>query len=168
VTRARRERPAGAAWRHATAEDAGALRDLERVANLAALGHVFPPQEYPFPDEEVLERWRATLAEPAVTVEVLDGPGLRGYAAYDATTLRHLAVHPDAWGTGLARAGVDRAVAGIAASGAERALLWCLEANTRALGLYRHLGWRRTGKRRPAEWPPYPVEAQLDLPIWPS
>ena len=98
--------------------DAEALRDLERAANLVALAHVFPPDEFPYPDQAVADRWRATLADPTVRVDVVDGPhGLRVFAAYDATTLRHLAVHPDDWGTGLARAAVARATAAIAAGG---------------------------------------------------
>lgn len=151
-------------FRPATTADAVALRDLEKAANLASLGHLFPPERYPYPDEGVLARWVRALAEPGVRVEVVDGPGrLLALAAYDATTLRHLAVHPDEWGTGLGRATVERAVARIAAGGAERAVLWCLEENTRARGLYAHLGWRETGRTRPAEWPPYPIEGEQYL-----
>ena len=50
-------------WRPATADDAAALRDLEREANLVGLAHVFG--ELPFPDDGVLARWRETLADPA-------------------------------------------------------------------------------------------------------
>ena len=97
-------------------------------------------------------------------VEVVDGPDrLLAFAAYDATTLRHLAVHPESWGSGLGRVMVQRAVAEIAAGGAERAVLWCLEANTRARGLYAHLGWRETGRTRPAGWPPYPIEGKHEF-----
>jgi ribosomal protein S18 acetylase RimI-like enzyme len=152
-------------WRRASAADAVALRDLERAANLVGLAHVFPAEEFPFPDEAVLDRWRDTLAEPDVVVEVVDGPGrLQAFAAHDPTTLRHLAVHPDDWGRGLARAGVDRAVAAMAASGGTEAWLWCLAANARALGLYRRLGWRPTGESQAASWPPYPVELRLSRP----
>ncbi len=42
------------------------------------------------------------LAEQSVTVDVVDGPpGLVVFAAYDRTTLRHLAVHPEWWGRGV-------------------------------------------------------------------
>jgi len=150
--------------RIATPQDAVALRDLEKAANLASLGHVFPPADHPYPDECVLARWRGTLVEPGVCVEVVDGPRrLLAFAAYDATTLRHLAVHPESWRSGLGRVMVQRAVAGIAASGAERAVLWCLRANTRACGLYAHLGWRETGRTRQAGWPPYPLEEEHEL-----
>jgi GNAT superfamily N-acetyltransferase len=145
-------------WRPGEPGDAVALRDLEREANEVVLAHVFAG--VPFPDDEVLTRWRETLADPAVTV-------LTNEVAFtswdDAGRLRHLAVHPDHWGRGLARQGVDLAVDGIRAGG-RAPVLWVLEANHRARGLYRHLGWVPTGRRQRAEWPPYPEELELGLP----
>jgi hypothetical protein len=35
-----------------------------------------------------------------------------------------------------------------------------LRENTRARGLYEHLGWAPTGREQAAEWPPYPVELE--------
>jgi GNAT superfamily N-acetyltransferase len=144
-------------WRRAAATDASALADLERAANLVALAHVFPPDRFPFPYDAVRDRWATTLADPAVVVEVVEGDGrrLEAFLAHDGDTLRHLAVHPDAWGAGLARAAVSRAVA----AGATR--LWCLTENVRARGLYRHLGWRETGRARECPWPPHPTEIEL-------
>jgi GNAT superfamily N-acetyltransferase len=145
-------------WRTATPDDAVALRDLEREANLVGLAQVFGGR--PFPDAAVLDRWRATLADPAVRVLMTEA----AFTAWDDTgRLRHLAVHPDAWGTGLARAGVELAVADIRAAG-RTPVLWVLVANHRARGLYDHLGWEPTGREQPAEWPPYPQELELRLP----
>lgn len=156
-------RGATVTFRLASPEDADDLTGLEEVANLCALGHVFPPEEHPFPRDGVLARWRAVLADPAVTVEVVDGAeGLVCFVAYDAAVLRHLAVHPDHWGTGLARMAVDRAVAAIRIAG-HRPHLWCLADNQRAMGCYLHLGWGPTGRERDAEWPPCPVECELVL-----
>ena len=140
-------------WRRATPADAVALRDLERAANLVGLADVFPAADFAFPDDDVLARWEAVLADPDVAVDVVDSPsGLIAFAAYDAVVLRHLAVHPAAWGGGLGRTGVER-------SGATR--LWVLADNHRARGLYAHLGWRATGARRDCPWPPYPVEVEM-------
>lgn len=142
-------------WRQAVPGDASALVDLERDANVVALAHVFPPEEYPFPEAEVRAEWVAKLAADEVVVEVVDGPGrLEGFLVYDATRLRQLAVHPDSWGTGLGRSGVERA----AAYGAT--LLWCLAANHRARAFYERLGWRTTGVTRQARWPPHPEEVE--------
>ncbi len=145
-------------WRRAGPGDADPLTDLERDANLAALGHVFPPDRFPFPWDGVRERWAATLDEPGVVVEVVEGAGrLEVFLAHDGVTLRHLAVHPERWGTGLARVAVERALA----AGASR--LWCLVDNHRARGLYDHLGYEETGRSRQAPWPPYPTEVELAL-----
>ena len=149
-------------WRPAGPDDAVTLRDLERAANLVGLAHVFAG--LPFPDVAVLARWQSTLADPGVTVEVLEDPAPVALVAHDsAGRLRHLAVHPDRWGSGLARSAVARSVAAIRASG-RTPVLWVLAANHRARRLYDHLGWEPTGREQPAEWPPYPVELQLRMP----
>lgn len=146
-------------FRAATPADAEALRDLERDANVVALAHVFGDE--PFPEGAVLGRWREELADASLTVEVVDGPGrLDCYVAYDATVLLHLAVHPEAWGRGLARAAVERAAAVM-----ERPTLWVLDLNARAQGLYRHLGWEPTGRTEPGHWPPYPTMSEWARPV---
>jgi GNAT superfamily N-acetyltransferase len=138
-------------FRPATAADADALTALERETNLLALAHVFPG--VPYPTKEVRERWMRLVADPAVHVEVAGPPErLDVYLAWDVARLRHLGVRPDLWGTGLARAAVERA------PGVRR--LWVLRANARARGFYEHLGWRSTGRVQAAEWPPHPVEVE--------
>ncbi|HEX5088281.1 MAG TPA: GNAT family N-acetyltransferase [Nocardioides sp.] len=147
---------AAVTWRRATPADAVALRDLERAANLVALAHVFGE---PFPDDGVLARWQETLADPSVTVLMTPV----AFTSWDSDgRLRHLAVHPDHWGTGLAREGVELAVSAIRASG-RVPRLWVLVDNQRARGLYGHLGWQPTGRTQRAEWPPYPREIELSL-----
>jgi RimJ/RimL family protein N-acetyltransferase len=146
-------------FRDATLDDLGALRDLEREANLAALAHVFPPERYPFPDDDVLARWALVLDEPGVVVRVAeDDGGLVAVAAYDDSTLRHLAVRPDHWGAGLATTAIETALHAMDVRGCTIASLWCLEENHRARRLYEYLGWRATDDRREAPWPPHPVE----------
>jgi GNAT superfamily N-acetyltransferase len=140
-----------ATFRSATASDAEALAALERDTNLAALAHVFPG--VPYPTDEVRERWLRLIADPEVSVEVVDAPErLDVYLAWDEERLRHLGVRPELWGRGLARAAVERA------TGVRR--LWVLRDNTRARGFYEHLGWSPTGAEQDAEWPPYPVEVE--------
>ena len=147
-------------FREALAGEDLALTRLERSANLLALGHVFPPDEYPYPTGEVRERWQGLLRDASVLVGVCeDAVGLTAVVAFDTELLRHLAVRPDAWGTGLARSALDWAT-----RQAPVRRLWCLEENTRALGFYGHLGWTPTGARQRAEFPPYPVEIELSRP----
>ena len=147
--------------REATDDDVPALQDLERVANLAGLAHVFPPDRFPFPDDAVLARWALVLQEPGVTVLVRDaedGGGLDVFAAYDDRSLRHLAVRPDQWGRGLASAAIEEVLGAMGRRGTTDAELWCLVENRRARRLYEHLGWQPTTDRRPAPWPPHPEE----------
>jgi len=151
-------------FREATVEDLPALLDLEREANLAGLGHVFPAERYAFPDDDVLARWALVLDEPGVRVIVRDsdparqGAGIDVLAAYDEHSLRHLAVHPDLWGRGLASTVIETVLRAMDARGTTVAGLWCLEENHRARRLYEYLGWRAAEDRRPAPWPPHPTE----------
>jgi RimJ/RimL family protein N-acetyltransferase len=150
------------AFREATRDDVAALRDLERAANLAALGHVFPADRFPFPDDDVLARWSLVLDDPDVSVLVAEhdagAKDLVMFAAYDSTTLRHLAVHPEHWGQGLASDAIDTVLHAMDRRGGTIASLWCLEENHRARRLYEYLGWRAEPERREAPWPPHPTE----------
>lgn len=149
-------------FRQATTDDLPALLDLERAASLAALGHVFPPDRYPYPDGDVLARWALVLDEPGAEVLVRDDPSRDGrldvLAAYDSTTLRHLAVHPERWGSGLASTAIETVLRAMDRRGTTIAQLWCLEENHRARRLYEYLGWRPTLDRQSAPWPPHPTE----------
>lgn len=146
-------------FRAASRDDLVALCDLERAANLAALGHVFAPERYPFPDDDVLARWAIVLDDPDVAVLVAEDEGeLVALAAYDSSTLRHLAVRPDRWGRGLASSAVASVVHALDLRGCTVASLWCLEENHRARRFYERRGWRPTTDRREAPWPPHPME----------
>jgi GNAT superfamily N-acetyltransferase len=150
-------------FREAAPGDLVALAHLEREANLAALGHVFPPDEHPFPFDDVLARWRLVLDDPAAVVLVEDAPdgrGLAAFAAYDDDTLRHVAVHPRHWGEGLATAAIETAMVAMEQRGTTAASLWVLQENHRARRLYHYLGWRQTDDMRSAPWPPHPVEVR--------
>ena len=136
-------------FRRASGPDAVALRDLEKAANLLALAHVFPPEVHPYPDQVVLDRWRDVLVDPAVTTLVAeDGDGLTAFAAFDGTTLLHLAVRPDHGGSGLAAMLMDVVPS---------RQLWCLRENHRARRFYERLGWRPTGREKPEPFVPHPV-----------
>ena len=156
--------------REATTDDLSSLRDLEREANLVGLAHVFPPDRFPFPDDAVLARWALVLDDPGVTIlvqDAADGRGLDLFAAYDEGSLRHLAVHPDRWGEGLASGAVATVVRAMGRLGATEVELWCLEENRRARTLYERLGWRAGDDRRPAPWPPHPTEMRYTRSVRP-
>ncbi|MBM6405790.1 GNAT family N-acetyltransferase [Phycicoccus sp. CSK15P-2] len=106
------------------------------------------------------QRWVEALADPEVAVEVLDDeehPGLVvAFVAFDEAEVRHLGVHPRYWRRGHARKAL-----GVATSRMVDPRLWVLERNHRARSMYEHLGWAPTGRSRPAEFPPFPVEVEL-------
>ena len=155
-------------FRDATEADLLSLMRLERDASVAALGHVFPPDRYPFPEYDVLARWRLALDDPTVRVKVVDAPAgmrLAALVAHDGSTLRHLAVHPTHWGSGLATTAIAMVLDEMAQQGATVAGLWCLEQNHRARRLYEHLGWRLSDRREEAAWPPYPTQIWYTHPV---
>jgi GNAT superfamily N-acetyltransferase len=155
-------------FREATEHDLLPLAELERAANVVGLAHVFPPERFPFPFDAVLARWRLVLDDPAAVVLVLDEAEedrLAVYVAYDDVMLRHIAVHPDRWGEGLATAGMAEATRAMARRGSHEAFLWVLEENHRARRLYERLGWVPTDDRREAPWPPHPVEVSYARPL---
>lgn len=155
-------------FRAATDDDLLPLTELERAANLAGLGHVFPPDRFPFPFDDVLARWRLALDDPAARVLVRDSSddtGLLAYVAHDRDTLRHLAVRPDHWGEGLGSTAVAVAVQAMARGGCRTAHLWALEDNHRAGALYTRLGWSPSAEVREASWPPHPLERRWTRPI---
>lgn len=137
--------------RRATPADAELLAAIQAEASLAALGHVYPPELYPFPAEAVQERWRrftgwALLADAD------------GFVAVDPPWLEAIYVRPTAWGSGAAAALHDAALAELAARGVERARLWVLEGNGRARRFYERRGWRPDGTSRVVEFEPHPID----------
>jgi GNAT superfamily N-acetyltransferase len=133
-------------------DDFELLAEIQEVASLAGLAHVYPPAEYPFPTEAVRERWRTS------TDEVFVDPEGRGFVAVTGEWLNGLYVRPEAWGTGVAAELHDRAVEALRANGVERARLWVLEHNGRARRFYERRGWAPDGTSRVVEFPPHPLD----------
>ena len=62
-----------------------------------------------------------------------------------AGRLHSLYIDPDALGQGVGHALMSHALSTFAAWGCERATLWVLEGNSRAISFYERQGWHRTG-----------------------
>ncbi len=139
------------------------LTQIERSASKAALSHVFPPEEFPYPSSAVRRRWRRVLRDRLVHVRVLeefDTPV--GLVAFENSgRLRHLAVAPQYARRGYGALLLEYAIEEIFDSGAPRAELWVLVENEAARAFYRSQGWHDTMERRDSEYPPYPREMQL-------
>jgi GNAT superfamily N-acetyltransferase len=126
---------------------------IQRAASLAGLSHIYPPDEYPYPDDAIRERWR----EATGTVLLAEGDGRPlGVAAVDACWLHGLYVVPDAWGTGVAQALHDAALAEL--PDCAEVKLWVLGENRRARRFYEKSGWRPNGTTRVVEYPPHPLD----------
>jgi GNAT superfamily N-acetyltransferase len=138
-----------------------ALYELEKAASLAGLGHVFPVERFPFPDEEVLAKYRLSFEDPDFKVVAVERDGrLVAHAAYDCEHLRQLSVRPNLWGTGLAAIVVDAALGDMGQRGADRASLWVLTDNGRARRFYERTGWEPTGKVSTSRFVPHPEMRQ--------
>jgi hypothetical protein len=47
------------ALRNARADEAALLADIQEQASVAPLSHIFPPDQYPYPQEAIRTRWEA-------------------------------------------------------------------------------------------------------------
>ena len=142
--------------REARADEAGALAAIQASASLASLTHVFPPDRYPFPHDDVLDRWSTALADAEARVLVGEAEsGPVGVAAVRPGWLDGLYVIPEWWGTGAARRLHDRALE-LLGPGGHR--LWVLADNSRARRFYERRGWSENGETRVVPFPPHPLD----------
>jgi GNAT superfamily N-acetyltransferase len=145
--------------REARADEAEALAEIQRDACLTAFAHIFPPDLYPFPMDEVRERWTTALADPDVSVLVADVDARPvGLAGYRSEWLDGLYVVPDVWARGVGRELHDHVLARLRELGSARCHLWVLEANDRARRFYERHGWRENGETRVVPSPPNPID----------
>jgi RimJ/RimL family protein N-acetyltransferase len=124
---------------------------VQRAASLAGMAHIFPA-DAPYPDDAVLENWRAFPG--TVLLAEQDGAAV-GVAGIDACWLHGLYVVPEAWGSGVALALHGAALA--AMPDCAEVKLWALDENGRARRFYEKHGWRRNGETRRSGWPPNPL-----------
>ena len=145
--------------REARPDEAATLAAIQRDASLAALAHIFPPDEYPYPMAEVTERWEDALADERVAVFVAEESGIAvGVAGARAEWLDGLYVLPEWWSRGVGRALHDHVLDRLRAAGSTRCHLWVLEHNDRARRFYERLGWCEDGTSRVVPFPPHPTD----------
>jgi putative acetyltransferase len=126
---------------------------IQRAACLPALAHIFPPDEYPFPDDDVRRRWREF--EGTVLAAERDGKVV-GIAGISECWLHGFYVRPEWWGTGVADELHDAALAAMPDCAELR--LWTLTENHRARRFYEKRGWRLNGETRVVPFPPNPID----------
>jgi GNAT superfamily N-acetyltransferase len=144
--------------RDAALDEAPDLAEIQERASLAALGHIFPPERYPYPREAIRERWASALAGThRVVVAELEGQPV-GVAAARAEWLDGLYVVPERWGSGVGGLLHDRALELVRGLGCDRCHLWVLEENDRARRFYERRGWHENGETRVVPFPPNPLD----------
>ena len=145
--------------RDARPDEAEVAAEIQRAASVAGFAHIFPPDRYPFPMEDVRARWVEALADPGASVLFAEADGrVLGLAGVRAEWLDALYVAPDAWGRGIGRVLHDRALARVRELGCHRCHLWVLEHNARARRFYERLGWRESGRTCVVPFPPNPLD----------
>ena len=145
--------------RPARAPDAEAVFEVQRAASLAALGHIYPPELYPYPDAEVRAHWRDALDRGETRIVVAEHGGrLVGFVSSTGDRVDGLYVLPESWGTGLAERLLDAALQDLVAAGKTVARLWVLEDNERARRFYERRNWRVDGTERVVPFPPHPLD----------
>ncbi len=151
--------------RRARPDESRLLTRMERAASEAELGHIFPPEEYPYPTVAVARRWRRLLRDRLTRVhiiELFDAPV--GFVAFDHDTVLHLGVVPHQTRRGYGSALLEYATREMFGRGVPAVYLWVLTENGTARSFYRSARWTDTDERRNCEFPPYPEELQMIRP----
>src|SRR5919201_482023 len=87
--------------RPAEPADAETAFQVQRAASLAAFAHVYPRDRYPYPDDDIRERWRSALADGETRVLLAERDGRAvGVVCYGAERLDGFYVVPEEWGRG--------------------------------------------------------------------
>jgi GNAT superfamily N-acetyltransferase len=144
------------AIRRGDIDDLELVLAIQREASLAGLAHVFPPDRFPYPEDDVRDDLRRQLDDPRFNT-LLDTEG-RGFTMVGGGWLQRLYVREAAWGSGLAPELHAAAVSALHEASVRRASLWCLAENPRARRFYERHGWRLNGTERVVPFPPHPLD----------
>ena len=148
-----RDRACGRMIRPARPDEADTLLAIQREACVKAFAHIYPPEQYPFPDDDVREVWREALADPDVEA-LRRGGGRRGRSAASPSAASSCATSTSCRSVGAAasarRCTTSRSSA-CARAATREAKLWTLEENWNAPPLLREprLDAERRDARRP-------------------
>lgn len=142
-------------------DDAELLLQIQRSACVAAFAHIFPPDRYPFPADEIREGWERALVDAEVEVYVarIEEEPIASVSV-GRGRLRTLYVLPDHQRTGIGSELHDFALSRLAALGWSEARLWTLTDNHVARRFYERRGWSLSGNVRPVPFPPNPVDVE--------
>jgi GNAT superfamily N-acetyltransferase len=150
--------------RAARADEGPTLAEVQELASLAALAHIFPPERYPYPRDAVHARWAEAVVEPKTRalIAVSDDDPV-GAACVTEGWLEGFYVVPERWGSGLADELHCAALEAARSFATASCRLWVLEDNMRARRFYERRGWRENGESRVVEFPPNPLDIGYSL-----
>lgn len=149
-----------------TAQDVPLVLDVQEPGAVRGLADVFPQDLYPFPRQELSQRWLQEIETPGVdcSVVVLDST-IVGFAAVRGDELLHFGIAVDHWGSGLAQWAHDAVLDRMGESGVQRAWLTVFTENWRGRRFYERLGWRPTGERTRSSYPPHAELLRYERPL---
>jgi RimJ/RimL family protein N-acetyltransferase len=140
-----------------TTSDVPDVLDVQEPGAVLGLVEVFPQDAYPFPREDVAERWVREIATPGIDCLVVQRDGaVVGFAAIRENEFLHFGIAVEHWGSGIAQIAHDAVLDRMRARGIERAWLRVFAGNERGRRFYERLGWRPTGDRTRSSFAPYP------------
>ena len=148
--------------RRARFDESRLLTQLERGASEAALAHLFPPEQHPYPTAEFQRRWRRLLRDGRTHVHILqlkDEPV--GYVAFGGGWVQHVGVPAEHTRQGYGSALLEFASLELFSTADPEASLWVLTGNAAARAFYRAHGWTETDDRRRSEYPPHPESVRM-------
>jgi RimJ/RimL family protein N-acetyltransferase len=159
--------------RPATLDDVLGILDVQQPGAVAALTHIFPQREHPFPREQLIRRWQEEVADPdtRVFVSTDDAGQINGFAAIGTAQLVHFGTAVDSWGSGLAEDFHDAVLEELvrtAPPGTTQLRLRVFEQNHRARRFYERLGWTPTGSRTRSSFAPHPILLEYRRPLEPA
>jgi len=142
------------------------LLAIQRAACVKAFAHIYPPELYPFPDDDIRDMWRDAVRDADVETYVADVDGeLVGSVSIRDAFLRTLYVVPEQWREGVGSALHDLALERLRARGNDEARLWTLEENWTGRSFYEHRGWALNGETRVVPFPPNPIDVGYSKPL---
>jgi GNAT superfamily N-acetyltransferase len=138
--------------------DLPSLIGLQEAGAVVAMAEVFPQDQYPFPREAILARWRDEINDRSIgTYVAVDDDGqLVGFAASRSGELLHFGTALATWGKGTASELLE-VVVGWLREASDEPTLRVFADNGRARRFYEKHGWRATGATGVSVFEPHPL-----------
>ena len=145
--------------------DLPSLIELQEAGAVVAMAEVFLQDQYPFPREAVLARWRDEINDRSIgTYVAVDDDGqLVGFAATRGGELLHFGTALATWGHGTASELLGVVVDWLREASDEPTLRVFAD-NGRARRFYEKHGWRPTGATSVSSFEPHPLLLEYSLP----